>query len=224
MIDRKFITLGARAFTQFVSFIYEQSTSKANNKRHLDTLDMAISHAATMEQAMKNGDIPQDMGVKMMQGVPPMRAALESRDIVTAEGVPQEKQKHYSGISQISAAGRACIPCGNDHFSTVSGLMAEALRFARTEGIENKEVLLRISQAEDELNAFERIDGAPDKVVQLPETEKEIMDSMLISSRTFRHRLSEIKDVADLESLAADVKRVREDYRMHIFGMQLASA
>lgn len=223
-MDQRFITLGAKAFGQIVTFFYEQATSKANSKRHLDSLDMAIAHAATMEQAIKRGDIPKDMGTRMMQGVPPMQAAIESRDVFPAEDVSREKQQQYSGVSQISAAGKACIPCGNDHFSTVSGLMAEALRFARTGGIAHKEVMLRISQAEDELNAFERIDGAPDKVVDLPEHEKEIMNAMLVSSRGFRHQLSEVKTVADLEALAAEVKRTREEYRAHIFGMQLAKS
>ncbi|MDD5547088.1 MAG: hypothetical protein PHO67_08060 [Candidatus Omnitrophica bacterium] len=96
------------------------------------------------------------------------------------------------------------------------------MRFARSSDIADPEVVKRISLAEDELNAFERVDAAPDKIAALPEEEQYIISAMTQDSRTIRHRLSDLQSPDDLLQLAADVKKLREGYRMQVFGMQLA--
>lgn len=126
-----------------------------------------------------------------------------------------------SGTSQISAGGKACIPCGGSHFSTTSGMLQESLRFAREGGINHPEVIDRISAAEDELNAFERIDGAAEKVVKLPPGEKELMYDMLKASREMRHMLNDIKDVPSLEKTAAKVQEIKVKFRAKAFKMQI---
>ena len=100
--------------------------------------------------------------------------------------------------------------------------MAEAIRFARATGLADPEVVKRISMAEDELNAFERVDAAPDKVAALPEKERRIITAMTQDSRNIRHRLSDLQSPDDLLQLAADVKKMREKYRLQVFGLQLA--
>ena len=55
----------------------------------------------------------------------------------------------------MSATG--CLDCSRSHLSAVSGSLAEALRFARKDGVEHPEVQRRISLAEDELTMMERI-------------------------------------------------------------------
>ena len=137
---------------------------------------------------------------------------------------PQEQpidKVAVSGVSQISAAGKACIPCGNDHFSTASSMLEESLRFAREDSVNNPEVIKRISAAEDELNAFERIDGASENVVKLPPKERELMLQMLAASREMRHKLKDIKDVPSLESTSVQVKEIKNQFRSKVFGMQL---
>jgi len=127
----------------------------------------------------------------------------------------------YSGTSQISQEGKACIPCGSDHFSTVAGGLSEAMRFARNNGIDNDEVLNRIAIAQDELNAFERWDGSPDKLERLPEDEKSFMNDMLDKSRQLRHQISDIKSASDLEKTAAEAQEANKDFRSKLFRMQL---
>jgi hypothetical protein len=135
---------------------------------------------------------------------PPPAAPAEAPRLV--EAAPASE---YSGLSQLSAAGKACIPCGNDHFSTTAGALAEAIRFAKKGGVADPEVVSRLSLAKDELNAFERIDGSPEKVVALPSAEKEIMDDMLEHSRALRHEIDDIGDAADLERVAAQARNNR---------------
>ena len=83
-------------------------------------------------------------------------------------------------------------------------------------------MLKRIAAAEDELNAFERVDGAPENVIRLPEAEKALMNEMLAASRELRHMLSDIKSVDDLESTAASAREKRKELRGKLFSMQLA--
>ncbi len=136
--------------------------------------------------------------------------------------VEVENNLEYSGTSQISAAGKGCLPCSASHLSTVSGELTEAIRFARDGGIQHPEVMFRIADAEDQLNALERIDGAPTKVAKLPPDERALMNDVLKTSRNIRHVLTEVKSVDDLENLAAFVQDARKDYRTKLFQMQVA--
>jgi len=136
---------------------------------------------------------------------------------------PPKILPQHSGTSQISAQGRACLPCFSDHWSTVAGSLSEAMRFARIEGVNSPEVLSRISLAEDELNIAERIDGAPEKLVSLPPKEKTLIDEMLIRSRELRHGLSDIRDIQQLEQIAAQAQTNRKVFRDKLFQLQFAA-
>lgn len=151
-----------------------------------------------------------------------------------APKMPEQSMKpsEYSGTSQVTQAGKACIPCGSDHFSTVSGELSEAMRFARVKGVssiaelsesDRQEILTRVSHSEDELNVFEREDGAPEKVALLEGDEKELMDDMLIASRNLRHALSDITTVEELEGTAAQAQTMRRDIRTRLFKLHLGS-
>lgn len=131
-----------------------------------------------------------------------------------------EPARAYSGTSQISAKGKACIPCGSDHFSTAAGELTESIRFAKTNGMTDPEVMSRITDAEDQLNAFERIDAAPERIKDLPEDEKELIDAMVETSRALRHRISDIKDAEDLEMVAAFAREKRVEFRGKLFRLQ----
>lgn len=156
----------------------------------------------------------------------PAMGPIPPVNLINGEPFPP-KEETVSGVSQISAAGKACIPCGNDHFSTASSMLEEALRFAREErplgegGIYHPEVTRRIFIAEDELNAFERGDGAAEKMARLPQDEMELMYEMLKASRRMRHMLKEIVDVPSLVSTTAEVGRIKMEFRTRVFDMQL---
>lgn len=205
-----------------VDILLNDYSAKVQARARLQVYDTAIENAAKMQAAVDRGDLNPGFGANLLEGASPKEAAAAVID-EEIEALPINiGAKVYSGTSQLSAAGRACVPCGNDHFSTVSGLLSEAVRFARERGLSDPEVMLRIGQAEDELNAFERVDAAPDKVIGLPDTEKQIMDEMLVSSRAVRHQLSALQEPEDLLQVAADVKKLRDSFRGRVFRMQLA--
>ena len=107
--------------------------------------------------------------------------------------------------------GTACIPCSQDHWSTCSGLLAEALRFARTDGLTSEEVISRIGLCRDEANAMERVDLRPENTMNLPTWEKEIANDALNASRGLRHALDAMATVDDLEKVAGKVQAIRTD-------------
>ena len=104
-----------------------------------------------------------------------------------------------------------CVPCSLGHLGACSGLLNEAMRFARKDGIASDEVINRINACTDEISALERIDLRPEMIVSLPAWEKELADKALVESRNIRHRLEMVSTVDDLEQLAAMTQTSRNE-------------
>lgn len=99
----------------------------------------------------------------------------------------------------------ACVPCAIGHFATSAKLLAEAVRF-RKDGLKSPQVLDDIGSAIGEQNALERIDLTPDKIRHLPDWEQSMAQMALDKSRDLRHRLESVKDMDELETIAADTE------------------
>jgi len=102
-----------------------------------------------------------------------------------------------------------CVPCAIGHFSTCTGLLNEAMRFARKDGIEDDEPLLRVHKCLDELNALERVDLTSEKIVYLPAPIKELAEESLNLSRATRHELENLSSVDQLEKVTATMQTKR---------------
>lgn len=127
----------------------------------------------------------------------------------------QEKDLTQEKISE----GQACLACTDDHFSTVSGALSEALRFARKGGIRHPEVMRRVGLARDELNICERMDLSPEQIVQLKGKEKELAEWGLNESRDLRHKLMAMQTPDDLEKVAADVAKIRTKFMRDLWSI-----
>lgn len=114
-----------------------------------------------------------------------------------------------AGASGKSETGTGCIPCSVNHLSTCSGLLSEALRFARSEGLGSEEVISRVGLCGDELNAAERVDLRAEKVAELPPAEKELAHQLLVEVRGLRHQLENLADAQGLEGLTARMQSLR---------------
>ena len=99
----------------------------------------------------------------------------------------------------------ACVPCAIGHFSTSARLLNEAVRF-KADGLKSPQVLDDIAAALGEQNALERIDLTPEKIRNLPEWEQEMAQMALDRSRELRHALETVKNMDDLQGLAADTE------------------
>ena len=114
-------------------------------------------------------------------------------------------------VSKATAITTGCIPCALGHFSTCSGLLPEAMRFARSDGIQSDEVINRANRCLEELNAMEREDLRPEMIIGLSDWEKEIVNQALTESRKIRHDLESFSNIAQLELVAAHTQTVRQD-------------
>ena len=127
----------------------------------------------------------------------------------TPAEIPREGTERTQGKASEIATG--CVPCAIGHFGTCSGLLNEAMRFAKSDGIESSEVIDRVNMCLDELNAMERVDLRPEMIAELPEWEKELANRALTESRATRHALESISDVETLEKVAANTQSARQE-------------
>jgi len=141
---------------------------------------------------------------------------------VTELPITEEKAVNYSvGSTEATAVATGCVPCSLGHLGTCSGLLNEAVRFARKGGIENNEIFDRINMCLDELNALERVDLRPELIVNLPEWEKNLANQVLLASRAIRHNLEDISSVSKLEQVAATTQSTRNDVGRQWFKQRL---
>lgn len=111
--------------------------------------------------------------------------------------------------SKATDIATGCVPCAIGHLGTCTGLLNEANRFAKSDGVESEEVIDRANMCLDELNTMERVDLRPEMIASLPEWEKELANEALVASRTIRHGLEGLDSASSLESLAASTQTVR---------------
>ena len=140
--------------------------------------------------------------------------AIENRAPASAEPQPTP--------GRATAIATGCIPCSIGHLGTCSGLLNEAMRFARKDGLESGEVIERINMCMDELNALERVDLRPEMIHDLPAWEKGLAEQALTLSRSLRHDLEGISDAATLEAVAANTQVQRQQIGKAWFQERLA--
>ena len=115
-----------------------------------------------------------------------------------------------------SSKGKECRPCTADHFATCAGILSEALRFARSDGMEGNEVQERLALCAQEMNAWERWDAAPGSFVELSDEDKDFLRRWLPKGRGFRHKVNEVESLEELEKTAADAQRLHLEARKEL--------
>lgn len=115
-----------------------------------------------------------------------------------------------------------CVPCSIGHLGTCSGLLNEAMRFARKDGIQSEEVIGRVNMCLDELNALERVDLRPELIHGLPDWEKTLAEQSLDLSRSLRHDLEQLSDVPKLEEISANTQTTRQEIGKSWFKQRLS--
>lgn len=150
---------------------------------------------------------------------PPQKKSVLEPLIKVSQEISEEKTVLESKATEVPTG---CIPCAIGHMGTCSGLLNEAVRFARADGIASVEVIDRANMCLDELNAMERIDLRPEMIANLPEWEKELANSALIESRNLRHELEKLSNVAQLEQVAAGTQSTRQQIGRSWFQAKLS--
>ena len=145
----------------------------------------------------------------------------QSQNKPPSEGKMTVPTQEPETVAKQEDAGTACDICSLDHISTCAGILEEANRFGRRDGVGNPEVIRRISICRKQLNALERDDANPQKLVQLPDVERKIMERILPKTGKLRHRLNEIVSLETLEQVAAEAQNLSDEFQTSIFHLQL---
>lgn len=168
--------------------------------------DMASSARELAERLPTTSSPPQTVNAPESSNLAPLEGNLT--EAVQAAPRPQQIQK--------TSRGKECRPCTSDHFATCAGVLEEALRFARADGLENDEVVERVALCAEQMNAWERWDAAPESFEDLAEEDKAFLRQWLPKGRSFRHRLNSIQSMEDLERVAAEAHRLHLNARKEL--------
>lgn len=150
-------------------------------------------------------DLPtvDDLRAQLFGGSPSAEAEEEGDLGETPYKTPELSEK-------ARAIPTGCVPCSIGHLGTCSGLLNEAMRFARSDGIDSEEVITRVNMCLDELNTMERGDLRPEMIVGLPDWEKGLAEKALVVSRSLRHDIEGLSSVDNLEAITAKTQGVRQ--------------
>lgn len=146
-------------------------------------------------------------------------------DSETPKTLLEEKPMPIVSVKEkATSIASGCLPCSLGHLGTCSGLLNEAMRFARKDGIQSEEVINRVNMCMDELNALERVDLRPEMTQDLPQSQKPLADKALNLSRSLRHDLESLSDISTLETVAAKTQATRQEigkiwFRQRLDGM-----
>ena len=145
-------------------------------------------------------------------------------EIEEEESPPEVVEVATTIVEAEKASGivAGCVPCAIGHLGTCSGLTNEAVRFAKTDGVQSGEVLDRVNMCLDELNAMERVDLRPEMIVTLPSWEKALANQALVASRSVRHALEGLNSADGLERAAANIQTTRTEIGRRWFKERLA--
>ena len=102
--------------------------------------------------------------------------------IVEMYRLPQFRKASGSG----EKVAVSCVGCAIGHLATVAGLLNEAVRFV-PDGMDSIHIVTNLNYCLNELNAMERVDLQPAKVMELPEWEQGLAAKATAASREARH-------------------------------------
>lgn len=171
---------------------------------NIETIFDLLAYGITREKPSISEPIPTvaDLEVEVQK----LRNSELPKPSVTEQGPAPSITR---GKATSIASG--CIPCSIGHLGTCSGLLNEAMRFARKDGVQNDEVISRVNMCLDELNALERVDLRPEMIVDLPDWEKPLAEKALDLSRSLRHQLEQLPDLSGLENISAVTQSTRQE-------------
>ena len=158
-----------------------------------------------LEESQKEMNANTDLNLGITEPLEPLLEEKQTKKTIVPAIVPQVIKPMEVTKTETSKVKSACVPCAIRHFTTSAKLLAEAVRF-KADGLVSPQVMDDIAESIAEQNALERIDLTPAKIQKLPEWEKEMASTALSKSRELRHKLETVKDMDQLEAIAAETE------------------
>jgi hypothetical protein len=166
-----------------------------------------LAYGLTKQKSSVSESIPTVADLE--DAVQKLRASENSGSL--EESVSEEARTPSATREKATSIASGCIPCSIGHLGTCSGLLNEAMRFARKDGVQSEEVINRVNMCLDELNALERVDLRPEMIHDLPDWEKPMAEKALDLSRSLRHDLEQVPDLSILEGISAKTQTTRNE-------------
>lgn len=133
-----------------------------------------------------------------------------------------ERTPEPVSVKEGAKEGAACSLHREEHFHQAAGSLAEAMRFARTEGMRHPEVVKRISHARQELLTLEHYDLSPAEIERLCPEDRELAEWALPRSRKIRHLIKEAiesrRGIEELQKAAAEAERTAQEFTARVLG------
>lgn len=202
----KGIELGAYALRKRGGEVTEDLPSIEDLEKELDQLYLKSPNSSTDEAVALETVTPTEKRDKVSHN-PASTPVLEEAPKV---------------IHEQNDIATACIPCTLGHVSVSAGLLNEAVRF-KDDGITSNEILDRIAKILSEMNALERVDLTPEKILKSPKWVRDLAEEALRQSRQLRHKLEAITTIGELEEAAADTEAYYRTLNREYFKRRLAN-
>lgn len=176
-----------------------KSRNTHNNIRYTPTIDVYNNNQLVERIVGYSPDIEEKLAT--LTNTPSMKKSLSLKS--------ERENSRVKRNEDIQKTG--CIGCSISHLATVSGSLNEAIRFARSGGINHPEVVRRLNIALEEITVMERIDLSPDAVSNSPKREQALIHEFQPKIRQLRQHISEVKDFNDLEQVSIEARTLSEE-------------
>lgn len=158
-----------------------------------------------------------------LEGDTPHRGAIAEpqEQIGIKTGIIDNEIDTTIGASPITTkeaikGGTAGVVCSDEHVTMADSELKEALRMARSRGLQDDEVRERLKGARDELNSMERRDMVAEKILSYPPEQQVIARWLLKNSASLRHSISEMLmadvSVEELEKTSAMAAQTAREF------------
>lgn len=214
-LDIQRITVEGIKYLLTLLFTKRRSEEPDPRRIYLQKLD-ELAKKIDAEIEKKNGQVAIAGGVNHpgMQEVVSIHSNEEGVTNTTVEEVHSKPPQIGASDIKTNNVATACLPCTRSHLHTVAGLLKEALRFAREEGVNHPEVVNRLDAAAEELAVLERVDLAPENIRNSPEKEKQVINTVLPEIRRLRQEVvNNITDASKLEETATKTVELNRKIR-----------
>jgi hypothetical protein len=159
-------------------------------------------HLSVISTALQDGDVElarEEMAALLNYDLTPEKLAA------TPETDRKVLEKYAKRIEELNKALSPPVP----EIVSAAGSVHESIRFAREDGVDHPEVVKRLVDASDNVNAVESIRLSPTRLHELPEDEQEKVRSLLPKLRDTRQKLlNDIRTPVDLEFVGADLSSI----------------
>jgi len=193
-------------YSKYLAQVQEQAEVAAPSDKPLPVsvgcIPCTQRHLSVISTALQDGDVElarEEMAALLTYDLTPEKLAA------TPETDRKILEKYAARIADLNKALSPPVP----EIVAAAGSVHESVRFAREDGVSHPEVVKRLVEASDKVNAVESIRFAPTRLRTMPEEEQEKIRSVLPKLRETRQKLlNGTHTPVDIELVGANLSAI----------------